>query len=304
MLFSANSSLVSCSIETGETTRTCHGDNDTGHKSGAVISSVRLGANIGELVTSASDNRVVYWCLSSSEKEEVSPSWVSSRFIQLAADEQQQVVFDALAPSSSDQRELYLVVSAAWRHVETSAAAATSDVARPKPGSEKADFKLVLFDTKTSRVRRKICDLRRVSVVMRLFQTDCETNFRSDGLSHDDLRSTRRIGHEFIITASNRKLVSWSVSNKCGPHVVCPEKCGSITSLAVCSAADIVSTGHRTGEICLWYNITDWLLGRITMPVITRMHWHSARVMALSFAPAGNFLYSGGHEGVSKLSEL
>ena len=141
-------------------------------------------------------------------------------------------VFDAIKPCST-RSELYLLVSSSWRHSTTSGNVKSSvGEVEEKDERRATDYKLVLFDMVKNRVRRKVCHMS-IPLPAKLFY------------SHSDGKGPKQ---EFIICATRRKLVGWSVLNKCGPRAVCPEECGIITALCLNSKADLVVTGHERLE--------------------------------------------------------
>ena len=109
-----------------------------------------------------------------------------------------------------------MLVASSWDHTAT---ATTTEMQQEKErdinaSKNKTGYKLVMYDVENRRVRRKVCHLP-VPLPPHLFYTY--------GGMPSETTSNGKPCEEYVISASKCKLISWSVLNKCGSRVVCPE---------------------------------------------------------------------------------
>ena len=187
-----------------------------GHLPGSTISSVRHVPSSSSsssdektamrILTAGSDNRIICWEVSeeSGKRSLAAVSCMDLDLMESRSDGQkaplhkgQSYLFDAIKPSSTKD-EIYIVVSSPWRH--SASALVGVDKSSAKAKKSEAEFKLLLLDTASMRISRKVCNLRNLACKVSVFQTG-----KSGRASPS---------HEFLVCASRRKLVSWSAENK------------------------------------------------------------------------------------------
>ena len=153
-------------------------------------------------------------------------------------------------------------------------------------------FKLVVYDSLSSKNRRNIC---RVS-------------------GHSNTTTLANIdGSEIVVAVSKRNLCLVFADSRLGIKSTC-----SINFNMTCATSnanrDIIVTGHLNGMMLIWHDIKSWTtagrertvtaggmkseLVNIPPPACTILHWHSHPVASIASNNDGTMIYSGGEEGV------
>jgi NET1-associated nuclear protein 1 (U3 small nucleolar RNA-associated protein 17) len=152
-------------------------------------------------------------------------------------------------------------------------------------------FKLVVYDSFSSKNRRNICRVSGHSNTITLANVD---------------------GSEIIVAVSKRNLCLVFADNRLGM-----KSTSSINFNMTCATSnsnrDIIVTGHLNGMMLIWHDIKSWVaagrersitagvkseLVSISPPACTILHWHSHPVASIATNNDGTMIYSGGEEGV------
>ena len=113
-------------------------------------------------------------------------------------------------------------------------------------------------------------------------------------------------GEEYVFVASRNALFAWSASRKDSTASTAKStNYSNMTCIASNGSKNVIATGHANGQIVLWYGVKQWLLsGGRQEPTCQVLHWHAHAVTAVSFNVTGEYLHSGGEEGVLVSWEL
>eukprot|EP00055_Hartaetosiga_balthica_P006514 m.20519 g.20519 ORF g.20519 m.20519 type:complete len:940 (-) comp5257_c0_seq1:98-2917(-) len=76
----------------------------------------------------------------------------------------------------------------------------------------------------------------------------------------------------------------------------------TITSLAVSNENDEAATGDKQGKITRWVGLFE--NSEVVQPLQTSLHWHAHGVSSIAYTNDGEYLLSGGEEGVLVLWQL
>lgn len=113
---------------------------------------------------------------------------------------------------------------------------------------------------------------------------------------------------EYMIAVNRKSINIFAIEND--HRIQIKTELNNMNCVAVNSSKHMLATGHGNGAITLWYEVHSWLnslpLSSFTShfvrpkskPVHTVLHWHAIPLNTLCFNPDGNFLCSGGEEGV------
>jgi NET1-associated nuclear protein 1 (U3 small nucleolar RNA-associated protein 17) len=253
---------------------------------GELIGSFKQHTKIVTSITNANDgNKII-----SSSIDGLIIIWDRDSFSENSRHEVSSPVYNIIVPSLSKNRtyeeELYLVVGI--NHNNDNKNNNKSDIIKQNKKNELDNFKLIAYDLKAKKIRRKVSHVR-------------------DTVQNISLITYHE--EEFIIVSSNHKIFLWSIEEK--KHIgsnVC-STVGAITSITVSNSKNVVITGHENGEITIWHNLISCLLSNNPQnnpidPTNTIMHWHAHPVVALSTSIDGEYIYSGGEEGVLVVWQL
>jgi WD40 repeat protein len=156
-----------------------------------------------------------------------------------------------------------------------------------KPGTDDSNdeemLRVMPYDLETNKLSKKLCKVPAALLSMGVY---CGDNGEDD---------------EHLIVANKRKLMVFHTASL--QSVTCLADNGSIGCLAISEARGILATGHESGQITLWHNIPQWLASK-RPPTTSTMHWHAHAVSDLVFSVDGNYLHSGGEEGVLTVWQL
>lgn len=222
--------------------------------------------------------------------------------------------------SSLGASDLYLLTTKASSKPDGGGASANEPRSYNKKGvHDGMQLKLVLYDTESQKVRKKITSVTSGRCL--------------------DVMSIREVDH--LVVANKRKVLLVSTKTRNGPKFL--SNTGNITCLATHDEKGLLITGHEYGEISIWHDIPHWMQsatpntkekgvknkknkkdkkrkgdseGQATEedddegapalkpPVMTTFHWHAHAVRCLSFSGDGGYCYSGGEEGVLVMWQL
>lgn len=220
--------------------------------------------------------------------------WDRDSFSEISRHEISSPVYNIIVPSLSKQRtyedELYLVVGINHNNndkINDNVDNKSNNINQNKK-NDLDNYKLIAYDLKSKKIRRKVSHLR-------------------DAVQNISLITYHE--EEFIIVTSNHKIFLWSIEEK--KHIgskIC-STVGVITSITVINSKNVIITGHENGEITMWHNLISCLLNNNSQnnlidPTNTIMHWHAHPVVAMSTSIDGEYLYSGGEEGVLVVWQL
>ena len=116
------------------------------------------------------------------------------------------------------------------------------------------------------------------------------------------------IPDEYLVAVNRKEVNFFAIESDF--RILFRTELNDMNCLAINPHKYILATGHGSGAITLWYDIHSWLrsipissfnsqtIQWKSKPIHTIVHWHALPLYTLCFNPDGNFLYSGGEEGV------
>ena len=147
-------------------------------------------------------------------------------------------------------------------------------------------YKLIIYDAVNEKIRKKVQNLQ----------------YGWKNISHINVDKC-----EYILVGNKRKLQMWSVEEKSfvGRTIFCDVgDMSCISAKSSSSKQPILVSGHDNGKIAIWHNIYESIVSIKVKPVCSVLHWHAHMVLNIVLSEDGNYLYSGGPEGVIVVWQL
>lgn len=204
--------------------------------------------------------------------------WNVDTLIEIKSHQISSTILDFLIPNSNQDSVYFVTNSNVVLEV-------------PKPAEVSSTvtqkYTLKVFSTVNNVVASTLCPMR--------FAVNC-------------LGSLTTSNEEYVVAVTHTSLNIWSVRSS-SFHVTFKTDSGPINCMAINSSQGVLATGHLKGVITVWHAL-DTVLGSIKStsnpcvltgkqrPTCTVFHWHSLPLYTLHFNSNGNFLFSGGEEGV------